>query len=237
MSQPFNIAEQSCALFARHPGRHYDFLGTAFFFRRAGRVLGATAAHCIAEPQPPELIMASAKGNECRVSVIAIDPSVDLCLLRPEQDLPSMTMTLSKDPLVPGNISLQTYEYSATARSGKTWHVHPATRVGNCVRQLPSPFGPGGEHMLELSFPALRGASGAPVIQNRTLGTNVRMVVRGVIVANMERHLLPAQIETVLTEDNALLEERKYFLPQAAAVNAVHLARIADKWLTSWNGT
>ena len=181
--------------------------------------------------------MASAPGNECRVSVAAIDRSVDLCLLSPEQASPDMTMTLSEDPSVPGNITLQTYEYSATVRSGNSWHVNPATRVGNCVRQLSSPFGPGGERMLELSFPALRGASGAPVIENKTFGTNLRMVVRGIIVANMERHLLPAQIETVLTEDNALLEERKYFLPQAAAVNAVHPARIADEWLTGVNGS
>jgi hypothetical protein len=64
--------------------------------------------------------------------------------------------------------------------------------------------------MLELSFPALRGASGAPVVEIR--GT--ALFAHGVIVANTEHHLLPAHIETVLDSKNQLLEERKYFLPQ-----------------------
>lgn len=67
------------------------------------------------------------------------------------------------------------------------------------------------------SFLALRGASGAPVFYNQ------KFHVVGVIVASASYHLLPIQIETDLTDDNKLIEERKYLLPQALAVNIKHL--------------
>lgn len=226
-----NIGEYSCALFASHPDSNYIFLGTAFFFRRGSRVLAATAAHCIPNFEIPHvLLMSGAKGNH-KVTVAAIDKAADACLLLPASEPQDVSVSLSDEVTVQGNITLQTYEYSATELVGNTWNINPATRMGNCVRQLKEPafLGLGAEHVLELSFPALRGASGAPVIELK--GND--LLVRGVIVANAERHLLPAHIETVLTDDNALLEERKYFLPQAAAVSSVHFAKLADNWLLS----
>jgi hypothetical protein len=50
--------------------------------------------------------------------------------------------------------------------------------------------------MLELSFPALKGASGSAVTELR----GSQLIVHGILVANTEHHLLPAQIETVLDE-------------------------------------
>ncbi len=77
--------------------------------------------------------------------------------------------------------------------------------------------------MLELSFPALRGASGAPVV---SIGNEV--VLWGIIVANVSYHLLPAQIEKVV-EGDTTVEEIKYLLPQAIAVNVKHLSKFSDE--------
>ena len=67
--------------------------------------------------------------------------------------------------------------------------------------------------MLELSFPALKGASGAPVLSNASFE------LLGVVKANVSYELLPAQIESIQDEAGVVTEETKFFLPQALAVN------------------
>lgn len=228
MTTEITIADQSCALFDKSASGTFTFLGSAFFFKRHGRIYGATAAHCI--PPTAATLRLHAASGEHEVALAAFDRPHDLCLLLPTAPPPRITAELSDDSRVQTNVTLCTYEYSTTEFRDDAWRLFPATRMGNCVRQPPlqDQFGEAGDMMLELSFPALRGASGAPVLQVEP----GRLLVRGIIVANAERHLLPAQIETVLTDDNALLEERKYFLPQAVAVNSVHLCRLVDAYHT-----
>jgi len=62
----------------------------------------------------------------------------------------------------------------------------------------------------------LQGASGAPVIR----GDNFE--VCGVIVANIERHLLPAQTIKVDIGDEQI-EEINYFLPMGKAIDIKHV--------------
>jgi hypothetical protein len=69
---------------------------------------------------------------------------------------------------------------------------------------------------IDLSFPALKGASGAPVIRE------ANGQVAGMIVANVERHLLPAQIERVDSPDGST-ETYRYFLPIGKAISWCHL--------------
>jgi hypothetical protein len=71
--------------------------------------------------------------------------------------------------------------------------------------------------MLELSFPALRGASGAPVLSNLTFR------LWGIITANVAYHLLPVQIEHVWDDEGQITEETRFLLPQAIAVHVKHL--------------
>jgi len=70
--------------------------------------------------------------------------------------------------------------------------------------------------VLDLSFPALKGSSGAPIIVEHD------GMVTGMIVANIERHLLPAQVERIETVDG-IVEERRYFLPIGKAISSIHL--------------
>jgi hypothetical protein len=202
-------------------------LGSAFFFVHAGHVLTATANHCI--PPSHDALQLIGRNGRYDVAVALHDEGYDLCILSPATFPNNISMTLSVVRDTPGNITLIAYEFSTTEQKNGAWRLTPATRIGNCIRlvQMDDVFGPAGVDMLELSFPALRGASGSPVVELR----GAQMVARGIVVANTEHHLLPAHIETVLDANNSLLEERRYYLPQAAAVHSMHLARIVDGWL------
>jgi hypothetical protein len=74
-----------------------------------------------------------------------------------------------------------------------------------------------------VSFPALDGASGSPI-----LCPSQGFAVWGVVKANIGHHLLPAQIERVYGSDSKLVEETKFMLPQALAINVRHLNNLID---------
>jgi hypothetical protein len=125
-----------------------------------------------------------------------------------------------------GEVQLATFEYGTTRSAGNKIELSPATRMGNITRMLnlTDQYNKAGDEILELSFPALRGASGAPVISIDGDQFNLQ----GVIIANVSYHLLPAQVETVLDEKNEVLEETKFMLPQALAVNVKHVRALLE---------
>jgi hypothetical protein len=63
---------------------------------------------------------------------------------------------------------------------------------------------------LELSYPALKGASGAPVV---VLDGVDRYKVAGVLVANVQYELLPVQTYFYKDESGANEEKTHYYLP------------------------
>ena len=102
--------------------------------------------------------------------------------------------------------------------------MDPASRVGNVTRRINyDPLKEGGAGALELSFPVLRGASGAPVVTN-----DVNYHVIGIVA----RELTPIQVHVVLDEANQIYEETRYLLPQGIAINVLHL-RAALEALTN----
>jgi len=98
------------------------------------------------------------------------------------------------------------------------WYNHKGHIIRSYMSQYPEKVP---TDSLDLSFPALRGASGAPVLSER------QGAVIGMIVANVERHLLPAQVERI-EHDARLTEERRYFLPFGKAIGWPHLKEFAD---------
>ena len=58
-----------------------------------------------------------------------------------------------------------------------------------------------------LSFPALEGASGAPVMFESTpfVREELKWGIVGVLAGNIGYHVIPAQIISLLTEDNSVL--------------------------------
>jgi hypothetical protein len=75
---------------------------------------------------------------------------------------------------------------------------------------------------LDTSFPALQGASGAPILRARDFA------VVGMLVANHERHLLPAQVVRIETNNEAL-EETRYLLPVGKAIEAHFVLEVLDQ--------
>jgi len=123
-------------------------------------------------------------------------------------------------PDYPLDADLCTFEYSRSSLFSIPGEEHPALAVlpyfhkGHAMRRyFEPPSDLNGESRLELSFPALQGASGAPVLN--TGGDNG---VVGMVVANHEQHLMPAQVVRVECGGDAT-EEVSYFLPMAVALD------------------
>lgn len=157
-----------------------------------------------------------------QLNILAVDKEADLAVLEAPSCQIGKRIQIATDDEINYNQQVVCYEYGTTRTVGKHIKLAPATRLGNVTRSLnlTDEYGKAGESILELSFPALRGASGSPVM------SNFFFHLLGIVIANIEYHLLPAQIESVLDEKNALLEEKRYMLPQALAVNVKHLREL-----------
>jgi hypothetical protein len=127
------------------------------------------------------------------------------------------------------NIDVLTFEYSLTrierdAPNHTLISFEPIAHKGNIMRLFDSDFPervPTPSFLT--SFPALRGASGAPVM------VADKMTVVGMLVANQERHLMPAQV--VRCEDaNTNREEVSYFLPTGKAIQGSVILEVLEKF-------
>ena len=142
----------------------------------------------------------------------------------------AVTLPFSKrEPTLSENIYC--YEYSTsrfkrTAQGGTHVSIEPLTHKGNIMRifdsdypeTIPTPS-------FLTSFPALQGASGAPLLAGTE---NKNFYVAGMVVANQETHLLPAQ--TVKIKDGEkYIEETSYFLPLGKSINATLIASFLQK--------
>ena len=124
-------------------------------------------------------------------------------------------------------------EYAQTERaeSGQ-WSLNPALRRGHQTRLIQFDLlGPtAGKDLRELSFPALEGASGAPVMFESvpTLNQEWAWGIVGVLASNIGYHAIPAQIITVEDDGNRIVKE-SYMLPQGLAVNIKHLRPMYER--------
>lgn len=160
--------------------------------------------------------------------LIKKDKDADLALLEVVDYPDLLGIQLAEDNEILHNVGIACFEYSTFPLQGlehdllgMEFQFRPATRIGNVTRylDLSDEFGKAGIEMLELSFPALRGASGAPVVFT---GYEV-MRLWGIIKANVSRELLPAQVLTYVDEENQISEETRFYLPQAVAIHVMHL--------------
>ena len=158
------------------------------------------------------------------------DPDHDLAVPRVEGYETPRPLPLHLDGQWAYNDPMMTFEYSTTLVSGNDVVMNPAARIGHITRFYDDHL-PGREDLIvdfyELSWPALKGASGAPLL----FGTNDERSghVLGVIVANKEHHLSPSFIETILRENNSQLEQRLYMLPLGLAVDIRHGAEMCNR--------
>ena len=209
----FGVDESSSAGFL---GK-YIFLGTGAFVGK--QPLLVTAEHVVRDWTEAFAITTLPNTNNImQAKLITKNRNTDLALLEVPGYPPQKALQLAQDNEITLNQSVYCLEYSTTQALGKAIHLSPATRLGNVTRllNLADRYGQAGEDALELSFPALRGASGAPIISNS-------FHLWGIVIANVSYHLLPAQIESVLDEKNQVIEETRYLLPQGLAVHVKHL--------------
>jgi hypothetical protein len=220
-----NLAEIIVPIFGfSNAEKQWLFLGTGVFCGTPPLLV--TADHVLGNMYDAVKIQVVDSKTFYRASSVRRQPSVDLALLEIENYIPRLSCQLAKDEEIVFNKPIYCYEYGTTRTLGKQIEVSPATRMGNVtrIRNLQDMYGIKGEAMLELSFPALRGASGSPILD---IAQDIK--VWGIVVANISYHLMPAQIETVTREDGSVDEEVKFLLPQALAVNVKHLRHFMNE--------
>lgn len=199
-------------------GNVKHFLGTGSFVQHEHLLL--TADHVVRDwPGPLAIVVLP---HDLSVlfpaTVMYRDRSHDIALLfvpryKAPQPLPIVTQHHPNQFIV-------SLEYGTTKVAGRHIRFAPATRIGNITRAInvQDILGLAGDEALELSFPALKGASGAPVMSN-----DQTFALHGMVVANVSYHLLPAQIESVIDNGAKTEEHVSYMLPQALAVNSKHV--------------
>jgi hypothetical protein len=130
------------------------------------------------------------------------------------------------------NADVFCYEYSSTRieakkTGGKHVSFEPLAHKGNIMRYFDSEFP---EKIktpsFNTSFPALQGASGAPVI---SATNNKNFFIAGILVANQETHLLPAQVVEIV-DGPEYLEQTSYFLPMGKAINASLISQVVEQY-------
>lgn len=168
------------------------------------------------------------------LTVLEADRSRDLALMRIEGYQAPNPLQIAFDVHVAYNSNLLTLEYAQTEKTdtGGFW-LNPAVRRGHKTRNVDvERFGAiAGLHALELSFPALEGASGAPVMFEASpfVPHEPAWGIVGVLITNIGYDTVPAQIVTELGADNSYLEERQYILPQGIAVDINHLKPLYER--------
>ena len=158
-----------------------------------------------------------------------MDHASDLACLRVETYRPPYAFPLADDDEIILNQLVCAFEYGTTEVAGGHINFKPANRMGNVTRtlDLTDRFDRAGDRMLELSFPALLGASGAPIML-----PHPPFKLWGVIKANYARELLPAQVERILNEGGGISEETRFYLPQALGIHVSHVRAALERLVT-----
>ncbi|AGB26874.1 hypothetical protein Mycsm_06759 (plasmid) [Mycobacterium sp. JS623] len=161
------------------------------------------------------------------LTLLKSDRQRDLALLRVHDYQVDDPLQVAFDAHVSYNTDLVALEYAQTVREHGIFILNPAMRRGHKTRNVDAEkLGAiGGLSALELSFPALSGASGAPVLIESTpfVAEHLKWGIVGVLAANVAYHAIPAQIISLVADDDTYIEERQYMLPQGLAVDINHL--------------
>jgi S1-C subfamily serine protease len=201
------------------------FLGTGFFAGKESLLV--TCSHLISEKKARYAILSrDYPGRLFPAKPQLVDRDTDLACLAVDGYRAPHVLPLAADEDIALNEIVCCFEYGTTVTAGTHISISPASRMGNVTRYrtLTEQYRTAGDHMLELSFPALRGASGAPVIEQEPPHK-----VWGIITANYASELLPAHVERIVDERGAIDEETKFYLPQALAIHVKHLRSVLGR--------
>jgi len=201
------------------------FLGTGSFVAHGKRRVLVTANHVVSDSEvelviqipprtyrPPGLAAWNIEVFGARV--VDRNPAADIALLEVAAYFPRDALALAKDSEINTFELVCCLEYSTTEEGEGGTILSPATRIGNVTRifkNLNRPTIPtkAQESALEVSFPALAGASGAPIIPQN------RLTLWGIILSNVDYQLIPVKISAE--------EDVMYMAPMGIAVHVKHL--------------
>ena len=210
----------------------YRFLGTGFYIDNGGTFLTAKHVFPNAESTKEHIYNAITFDSQnsqpfpLPISDLVFSPQFDIALGRVQgaSDIQPLDVATENPPI---NFDIVTAEFSRTHIERMQNEKLSLTfvtcyRKGHIIRYYGSTYPESiPTQCLELSFPALKGASGAPVL------LELSGAVIGMIVQNIGHELLPAQIETI-TESENYTEEIKYYLPSGKAISWVHLTEFVN---------
>jgi len=204
-----------------------SLLGTGFFVGKPSALYLVTAKHVfqsnpLGDSEHYAFVLQDGGGiGVWNLPKLHVSRDYDVAVCPVNSDAKAAPLQFSREqPAL--NEDVFSYEYSNTSFERKPLggtHIsfEPLSHKGNVVRYYDSNFP---ESIVTpsflTSFPALQGASGAPVM----FGTTKKKIrVTGILVANQERHLLPAQIVRI-EEGPEFTEETRYFLPYGKAMHS-----------------
>ena len=194
-----------------------DFLGTGTFVGQPPILV--TAEHVVHDWGGRFGVAPWSAKRIMRADLLVKKREMDLALLEVPGYVCNEPFELAQDNEIAFTQPVVCFEYGTTKIISEKVRLHPATRLGNVTRLLfeEDLFGLAGREALELSFPALRGASGAPVVSLADFH------LWGIVIANVSYHLIPAQVEITYDEQMHPIEQVQYMLPQGIAINVKHL--------------
>jgi hypothetical protein len=197
------------------------FLGSCFIGELDDRVALVTAGHVVTGVAGPTSAIFENERKQMisiRADSWMVDMSVDLALapIAAHDELGSLRVKApGTSPAM--NRRVLSMEFSDSHQRNPP-QFRPIHRQGNIVQVTTEDYGDlKGVELLEISYPALVGASGAAVIGEDT------QEALGVIIRNRARQLMPAQVLKTIDETGQAIEEVQFHLPHAQAVGFKHL--------------
>ncbi len=208
----------------RDDGTPVAFLGTGFVV--APRGVFVTTRHNLAKhpvDSKNRVVVAIEAYDDVyrefrQIDNIRLCPTADVAVA--ELSVEGLWMLSLNRGEAPTNVDVLMVDHSSTQvtideQGKRAVRFSPGTLRGNIVRHYVSDVeATRGMRCFDTSFPALSGASGAPVL------VPPRYTVAGMLVANVQRHLLPAHILRVHDECGSIIEEERYYLPFGQALEA-----------------
>ena len=198
-------------------GTPLQFLGTGLFTGREPHLL--TCDHVLRQWPGPVGIALTSRGNAIFLGTPLLRDEVrDLAILRVPGYVPQNVFPFFTGDY-PENFPVISLDYAGSATVGGELQILINTRHGGIIRRHRQfdRLGDVGARALELSFPALSGASGAPVLAPSIF------VALGLVRDNVTHVLNHTQLEPMFDQANNRVEHGEYPLPAALAIDASHL--------------
>ena len=212
--------------------RRTGVLGTGFFINANGVLLTAKHIFNGYDENKENLLVMFVDRNEkihnVKPTIIHKSKKYDIAALKIEATNNAYFKVGNKS--LHNNIDYMTVEFSRISFTRndstglQTTFFNPSCRKGNIVTTYISEWPePAPTKIIEVSFPVLQGASGAPLFE-----CNDPWNVIGMITHSIQYELTPAQTTLVHDGDN-YSEEIRYFLPVGRAIHFEHLFEFIDE--------